>query len=68
MKRCKNCSTLYSSSLSACPKCGVDLEAAEKAAYREAKPGEAKKQWMLICIGVPLLIILLYAIALFVKQ
>lgn len=68
MKLCKNCNTLYSSSLSVCPKCGVDSEAIEDAALREAKPGEVRRQWTLILLGVPLLIILLYGIALFVKQ
>ena len=67
MKLCKNCNTLYSSSLSVCPKCGVDSEAIEDAT-REAKPGEVRRQWTLILLGVPLLIILLYGIALFVKQ
>ena len=67
MKYCSNCNTLYASSLSACPKCGIDQEAAEEATYREAKPGETKKQWMFIVIGVPLLIILLYGIANFIK-
>ena len=68
MKHCKDCNTLYSSILSVCPKCGLDLEAIEDAALREAKPGEVRRQWALILLGVPLLIIRLYGIAIFVKQ
>ena len=60
MTRCKNCGTFYASSLPVCPKCGIDPEKIEEETSREAKPGETKKNWLLILIGVPLLIILLY--------
>ena len=52
MKYCKKCHILYSSELPCCPKCN---------------PALVRRQWLWLCIGIPLFILLLYAVAYIMK-
>lgn len=66
LKFCKQCGTLYTSSLGVCPNCSAketerQAHEAEIASAPAAK-GSVKRGWLGIVIGVPLLIALLYAV------
>ena len=68
MRYCKNCHILYSSFADACPKCGIKPA---KAAESEEAPGDKKRvrnDWLFILFGIPVLIGLLYLIALFIRS
>lgn len=65
LKFCKQCGTLYTTSLGVCPKCGTK-EAEERAREAEiasapAEKGSVRRDWLFIVIGVPLFIAFLYA-------
>ena len=64
MKFCKKCGILYSEVLIACPKCG-SADVSEET--REALPGEKRRQWLSLILGIPALILLLYLIGWLIK-
>ncbi len=60
MKYCKKCGVLYSDLLDACPKCGVPLEDPNAAPPEEAPRSVKVRQWIGLCVGIPLLVGVLY--------
>ena len=61
MKYCKKCGVLYSSELPCCPKCNPALEELPK----DAPPADrrvVRRQWIALLIGIPALILVLYAL------
>ena len=62
MKYCKKCGVLYSDLLEQCPKCNAVLNDHEEPPAPEA-PREVKvRQWIMICVGIPAFIGLLYLV------
>ena len=72
MKYCKKCHILYSSELPCCPKCNPALEQAkaqqDEHPAEKADPALVRRQWLWLCIGIPLFILLLYAVAYIMKS
>ena len=62
MKHCPKCGLFYASSLPVCPRCGIDEQAAKEESTRPSKPKEAGRSWLIIALGIPLLILILYYI------
>lgn len=68
MKYCKQCGVLYSSILEVCPKCGAELYKPKEGELPEATPGQKRRQWISLIIGIPAFIAFIYMIALVFKQ
>ncbi len=65
MKYCKKCGVLYDESLPGCPKCNPVLETIlqdRKDNAPQADKKTIKKQWIMLLIGVPALILVLYGV------
>ena len=62
MRYCKKCGVLYSNLLEQCPQCNTALSEYEEPPAPEAPKSVKIRQWIAICIGVPALIGLLYAV------
>ena len=63
MKYCKKCGVLYTTEV--CPKCGIvypDKEQKENGGAPEADKKLILRQWLGIIVGVPLLILAIWAV------
>lgn len=68
MKYCKRCGVLYSSLLERCPKCNPAITEHTEPPAPEADKPTRLKQWIALCVGIPLMILVLYALGtLFLK-
>ena len=70
MKYCKKCGVLYSDLLDACPKCGSMPGSAEEPddSAPEAPKSTVRRQWIALVIGIPALILILYAAGYMLKS
>lgn len=62
MKFCKKCGVLYSDLLSACPKCGADLEDPQAPPPKEAPRRVKVRQWIALCVGIPTFVGVMYLV------
>ena len=62
MKYCKKCGVLYSGLLEQCPKCNTLLLDYVEPPAPEASKDTKVRQWIAICVGIPALIGILYAV------
>ena len=68
MRYCRNCHILYSSFADACPKCGVrPVKRTEAEAQEQADPRAARRDWLWLVIGIPVLIAVIYLAVYLVK-
>lgn len=63
MKYCKQCGVLYSSTLTQCPKCNAALIEHEEPPAPEAPTRVKVRHWLGLCVGIPVLIGILYLAA-----
>ena len=67
MKYCKKCGVLYDGSLPQCPKCNTAIAEHAQQPGPEAPRAVKIRQWITLCIGIPLLIGLIYLLIYMVK-
>ena len=54
MKYCKKCGVLYTTDV--CPKCGIQFPEQEETEKKQADPGEVRRNWIALIIGIPVFI------------
>ncbi len=60
MKYCKRCGVLYSDANACCPKCNAALTEYEPPEAPAADKRVRIKQWIALCLGIPLTIAVFY--------
>lgn len=65
MKYCQRCGVLYDRKMDACPKCSIQRSAEPETTAQEPRiaPRSVRiRQWIGICVGIPLLVATLYIV------